>query len=90
MGYLEYLAVDKISGWFRDISDEVGLSRDRRTFLNLQMNRQAADMDELWSGSARPGDDALRRGELHILENGAASSPAVETAGAAQSEADSR
>jgi len=89
MGYLEYLAVDKISGWFRDISDEVGLSRDRRTFLNLQIEiDQSADMDELWERICQ-ALEMMRfdRGELHILENGVASSPPVETAGTAQSEA---
>jgi UDP-GlcNAc:undecaprenyl-phosphate GlcNAc-1-phosphate transferase len=37
LGYLEYIAVDKIIGWVRDIIDEVGLLRDRRTFLGRQM-----------------------------------------------------
>ncbi|MCE5283004.1 MAG: undecaprenyl/decaprenyl-phosphate alpha-N-acetylglucosaminyl 1-phosphate transferase, partial [Deltaproteobacteria bacterium] len=89
MGYLEYLAVDKISGWFRDISDEVGLSRDRRTFLNLQIEiGQAAGMDELWERICQALEMMqFDRGELHTLEIGAASSPAVETAGAARSEA---
>jgi UDP-GlcNAc:undecaprenyl-phosphate/decaprenyl-phosphate GlcNAc-1-phosphate transferase len=37
LGYLEYFTSDKIFGWFRDITDEAGLSHDRRSFLNLQV-----------------------------------------------------
>ena len=29
LGYLEYLAMDKIHGWLKDVSDEAGLSRER-------------------------------------------------------------
>lgn len=49
LGYLEYLAVDKIYGWFKDITDEVGISHERRTFLNLQMEIiQSKDFDQMW------------------------------------------
>ena len=78
MGYLEYLAVDKLYGWFRDLSDEAGLSRDRRSFLNLQIEiDQARDMEELWGGICR-GLEMIRfdRGELHIREMGAAAGAA--------------
>jgi UDP-GlcNAc:undecaprenyl-phosphate GlcNAc-1-phosphate transferase len=37
LGYLEYFTSDKIYGWFKDITDEAGLSHDRRSFLNLQV-----------------------------------------------------
>jgi UDP-GlcNAc:undecaprenyl-phosphate GlcNAc-1-phosphate transferase len=50
LGYLEYVAADKILGWLRDLTDEAGLSNERRSFLNLQMQiMQSATMEELWS-----------------------------------------
>ncbi len=49
LGYLEYLAADKVYGWFRDISDEAGFSRERRSFLNIQMEiSQSKNLEELW------------------------------------------
>ncbi len=49
LGYLEYLAVDKVMGYLHDVTDEIGLKKDRRTFLNHQMAIDgAADTDELW------------------------------------------
>jgi len=38
LGYFEYVAVDKLYGWFRDIQDVAGISRDRRSFLSLQID----------------------------------------------------
>ncbi len=49
LGYLEYFAIDKVSGWLRDMSDVAGLSRDRRSFLNLQIDIEKANsLDDLW------------------------------------------
>lgn len=49
LGYLEYFAVDKMIGYFRDVTDEMGIKRDRRTFLNRQIEiKQAKTTDELW------------------------------------------
>jgi UDP-GlcNAc:undecaprenyl-phosphate GlcNAc-1-phosphate transferase len=49
LGYLEYLAVDKMMGYVQDVTDVVGLSKDRRTFLNRQMAiGEAADIEQLW------------------------------------------
>lgn len=48
-GYFSYFAMDKIYGWVRDVSDEAGLGRDRRTFLNHQIEiSQTADPDAMW------------------------------------------
>ena len=72
MGYLEYLAVDKLYGWLRDLSDEAGLSRDRRSFLSLQIEMDhARSMEELWSGICR-ALEMMRfdRGELHLCGYG--------------------
>lgn len=49
LGYMEYIAFDKVYGWLRDVTDEAGISRERRSFLGLQMEISAAkDMDTLW------------------------------------------
>ncbi len=49
LGYLEYIAADKIWGWLRDITDEAGLSNERRSFLNIQMQiMQSSSVDNLW------------------------------------------
>ncbi len=49
-GYFSYFAVDKILGWLRDVSDDTGLAKDRRTFLNHQIEiSQAPDMATLWA-----------------------------------------
>jgi len=49
LGYFEYVASDKVYGWFKDFVDETGLSRERRSFLSLQIDMaRAADFDDLW------------------------------------------
>jgi UDP-GlcNAc:undecaprenyl-phosphate GlcNAc-1-phosphate transferase len=49
-GYFSYFAVDKILGWLRDVSDDTGLARERRTFLHHQIEiSQAGDVAELWT-----------------------------------------
>ena len=41
--------MDKIIGYFRDITDDIGLKRDRRTFLGRQKAiREAVTPDEMW------------------------------------------
>ncbi|NPA94735.1 MAG: undecaprenyl/decaprenyl-phosphate alpha-N-acetylglucosaminyl 1-phosphate transferase [Thermodesulfobacteria bacterium] len=51
LGYLEYVAADKIWGWLRDITDEAGLSNERRSFLNIQMQIiRSENVEELWEG----------------------------------------
>lgn len=41
--YLEYLAMDKILGWMRDMFETSGLSHSRRTFLNVQIDMAQSD-----------------------------------------------
>jgi len=51
LGYLEYLAIDKMMGYVQDVTDVMGLSKDRRTFLGRQMAiGEAADIEQLWDG----------------------------------------
>lgn len=49
LGYLEYLAVDKFYGWFKDVTDVAGFSQNRRGFLSIQIAiGKSQKMDELW------------------------------------------
>ncbi len=49
-GYMEYIATDKILGWIRDVTDEAGISNERRSFLNIQMQiLQSENFEFLWS-----------------------------------------
>ena len=53
-GYFEYLAYDKVYGWLRDLSDEAGISSNRRTFLSLQIDiSRSKDINELWQHMTR-------------------------------------
>jgi len=54
LGYFDYFATDKIIGWFKDVSDVTGLTHERRSFLNLQIEiSKSADLDELWQNICR-------------------------------------
>ena len=58
--YFEYFGSDKIYGWLRDITDVAGLSRERRSFLNVQMDMSASkSLDGLWENTIR-GVDMLQ------------------------------
>jgi UDP-GlcNAc:undecaprenyl-phosphate/decaprenyl-phosphate GlcNAc-1-phosphate transferase len=49
LGYLEYIAADKIWGWLRELTDDAGLSNERRSFLNIQMQiMQSRTVEDLW------------------------------------------
>jgi len=49
LGYFEYFTSDKIFGWLKDLTDEAGIKRDRRTFLSMQMHVAASqNVYELW------------------------------------------
>jgi UDP-GlcNAc:undecaprenyl-phosphate/decaprenyl-phosphate GlcNAc-1-phosphate transferase len=67
-GYLGYLALDKFYGWFRDVTDAAGISRERRTFLAVQIEAgRTRTLEELWThvGEAL---EMLKfdRAELHL------------------------
>ncbi len=70
LGYLEYVAMDKIYGWFKDVTDEVGITHERRSFLNFQVEiSQSWDVKELWSNICRALDKlGFDMAEMH-LEN---------------------
>ncbi|MFC1829077.1 glycosyltransferase family 4 protein [Thermodesulfobacteriota bacterium] len=53
LGYFDYFASDKIFGWFKDISDEAGFSRGRRSFLSLQIDiGRSRNLEEMWENIA--------------------------------------
>lgn len=66
--YLDYFAFDKIGGYFQDVTDMVGLSRHRRTFLDRQIEiGDARNHEALWERTI----DALKllkmdRAEIRI------------------------
>jgi len=50
LGYLDYLASDKMLGWFQDVTDSVGVSREKRGFLNIQIEiNRAENCEQLWT-----------------------------------------
>jgi UDP-GlcNAc:undecaprenyl-phosphate GlcNAc-1-phosphate transferase len=54
LGYLQYIGAERVRGWIRDVSDEAGLSRDRRSFLNLQLEIcSSRDLGQLWRNTCQ-------------------------------------
>jgi UDP-GlcNAc:undecaprenyl-phosphate GlcNAc-1-phosphate transferase len=50
LGYLDHIGLDRIANWARDINYVSGMSKDRRSFLNLQMNVAGSnDDEEFWA-----------------------------------------
>ncbi len=49
LGYFEYVATDKVYGWFKDMADMTALTRQRRSFLSLQIDMsKPANFEHLW------------------------------------------
>lgn len=66
LGYLNYIAVDKVYGWFRDINEASRLSHGSRTFLDYQINiRTAESVDELWK-RLKPVFEFLEVDSVHL------------------------
>lgn len=72
--YLEYLVFDKFYGWFRDVTDEAGFTRARRTFLAVQLEAGSTkNLDELWAHIGKALEMLkFERAELHLKSNGTA------------------
>ncbi len=52
LGYFKYFAINKVKGWFKDIGSEIGITKERRSFLNLQVNIiESKDILDLWDNS---------------------------------------
>jgi len=49
LGYLDFLRRDSFRYWLKDVSDEAGISLERRSFLNFQMAIQnSKDIEAMW------------------------------------------
>ncbi|MCK5784721.1 MAG: undecaprenyl/decaprenyl-phosphate alpha-N-acetylglucosaminyl 1-phosphate transferase, partial [Desulfobacterales bacterium] len=49
LGYLDFLRSDSFKFWLKDISDEAGISLERRSFLNFQMAIQHSEnLEDMW------------------------------------------
>jgi len=54
LGYLDFLRSDSFRFWLKDVSDEAGISWERRSFLNFQMEIQnSADLENLWENLSK-------------------------------------
>lgn len=75
LGYFENLGKDNVYGWIRDITDEVGIRKDRRIFLDHQVRiGNSREVAELWPNVCEALTD-LQFDMAHMhLENGSASS----------------
>jgi len=51
LGYLGYIHRERFLGWLGTVSDELGLRRNRRSFLECQVQiSQSKTVEELWDG----------------------------------------
>jgi len=49
LGYFDYLGMGRFYGWFRDMGDEAGITRERRRFLKLQIEiDRSQNFREMW------------------------------------------
>ena len=49
LGYLENFGFDRIKGYLRDVTDEIGLNKGRRAFLGCQISiSDSQNPDDLW------------------------------------------
>ncbi len=71
LGYLEYLAIDKFFGWFRDLSYEAGIAHGRRSFLNIQLDiERSQNMEGMWEHLCQAFQIMdLDRGELYFHQS---------------------
>lgn len=54
LGYLDFLRSDSFMYWLKDVSDEAGISWERRSFLNFQMAIQNSEnLESLWKNLSR-------------------------------------
>lgn len=65
LGYIEYFGMARLHNWLKDIGDEMGISHDRRSFLNLQIEiNESKSIDDLWNNIC----NALERLEFDMAE----------------------
>jgi UDP-GlcNAc:undecaprenyl-phosphate GlcNAc-1-phosphate transferase len=66
LGYIEYLAFDKLQGWFDDVTDVAGISRHRRSFLARQIELGKAQNHEEMGKAFEKAVDMLRFDEARL------------------------
>jgi UDP-GlcNAc:undecaprenyl-phosphate/decaprenyl-phosphate GlcNAc-1-phosphate transferase len=50
LGYFEYIKMDEVVGYIRDVADGMGLKKDKRIFLNQQVTINfSQNHEEMWS-----------------------------------------
>lgn len=65
LGYINYFGMNKIHHWLTDIGDEIGISRERRSFLNLQIEiNESKSIHDLWKNICH----AINRMEFDMAE----------------------
>lgn len=70
IGYLEYVTVDKVVGYFHDVTDVMGFARERRTFLDQQLHiARAGSVEEMWERIVS-ACELLKMDEARIHFNG--------------------
>ncbi len=53
LGYLNYVKSERLVSWIRELSDDAGISHERRSFLYQQIQiSEAEDLDQLWRRTA--------------------------------------
>ena len=54
LGYLNYVKSERLVSWIRELSDDAGISHERRSFLYQQIQiSEARDLDELWQRTSQ-------------------------------------
>jgi UDP-GlcNAc:undecaprenyl-phosphate GlcNAc-1-phosphate transferase len=54
LGYFDYVNPARMVSWIKGISDETGISRERRSFLNIQIHISSSKtLEELWENIIR-------------------------------------
>jgi UDP-GlcNAc:undecaprenyl-phosphate GlcNAc-1-phosphate transferase len=57
LGYFNYINPQRLWSWIRDVTDETGFPRERRSFLNLQIDiSKSKTLEGLWNNTTRAMD----------------------------------
>lgn len=68
LGYMNYFGIGKFHNWVKDVSDEIGFSHERRSFLNLQIEiHESGNIKDLWKNICKAMDKlGFDMTEMHI------------------------
>lgn len=81
LGYLGNIRTNQLLDWLKDLSDEAGISRERRGFIDVQIEMaRSGDLDQLWRYCVSALDLLeLDMAELHLNGLKNELNPAVQT-----------